>query len=199
MPGLGNDESSGLYSFQTELRMWNGTGYDTFGWDPDGDPSVEGSDHKWVDDYLAVVENVDMPAGTAVWIKIPTESLNATLTISGEVKTDSMTTTDVSAGFNLICNPFPGATSIQDIQPDANLPGLAYDEASGLYSFQTEMRVWNGTGYDTYGWDPDGDPSIEGSDHKWVDDYLAVVDLTIPVGHGFWIKTPTSGAISFKK
>ena len=193
MPGLDADNN---FAFQTEIRLWDGYNYDTYGWDPDGDPSIEGSDHKWVDDYLNVVENVTMSPGTAVWIKIPQSSAGSTLTIAGEVAEGTSTNVTIHSGFNLLSSPFPTATDIQSIQPGEGIPGL---DADNNFAFQTEIRIWDGYNYDTYGWDPDGDPSIEGSDHKWVDDYLNVVNKTIPVGQGFWIKTTGSGTITFSK
>ncbi len=192
MPGLDADNN---YAFQTEIRLWDGYNYDTYGWDPDGDPNTPNSDHKWVDDYLNVIENVSMGVGTAAWIKVPA-STEATLTVSGEVPEGTTTSVAIHSGFNLLSNPFPVATDIQSIQPSAEIPGL---DAENNYAFQTEIRVWDGYNYDTYGWDPDGDPNVPNSDHKWVDDYLNVVNVTIPMGHGFWIKTTENGSVTFSK
>ena len=191
LPGLDPDDG---YAAQTELRYWNGTGYETYGWDPDGDPSIEGSDHKWVDETLAVAD-FSIPVGNAVWIKIPANTQSEIL-LSGEVLAGDSATESVRAGFTLIANPFPSTIDIQQIQPSENLPGLDPDDG---YAAQTELRYWNGTGYDTFGWDPDGDPSIEGSDHKWVDETLAVAQKNIEIGKGFWIKTTQSGSVTISK
>ena len=177
-------------NFQTELRVWSGTGYDIYGWDSEGDPEVAGSDHKWVNGDLQVMA-FDIPVGEAVWIKSPAA---ASITLSGEVPEGTTQSQEIKVGFNLIANPFPVATSVQDIQLSDEIPGL--DEN---LNFQTELRVWSGTGYDIYGWDSEGDPEVAGSDHKWVNGDLQVVDVTIPMGQGFWIKSTTAGTVTFKK
>ena len=191
LPGLDPDDG---YAAQTELRYWNGTGYDTYGWDPDGDPNVDGSDHKWVDETLAVA-TLDIPVGSAVWIKIPS-STQSQILVSGEVKEGTSQTILLHDGFNLIANPYPTTIDIQEIQPSNELPGLDPDDG---YAAQTELRYWNGTGYDTYGWDPDGDPNVDGSDHKWVDEMLNVATKNIEIGKGFWIKTPNAGSVTISK
>ena len=75
-------------------------------------------------------------------------------------------------------------------------PGL---DADNGFAVQTELRYWDGTGYETYGWDSEGDPSVPDSDHKWVDEDLAVASRTIELGKGFWIKTPVAGTVTISK
>ena len=185
---VGLDEN---FAFQTELRVWGGLSYDTYGYDLEGDPNVAGSDHKWVDGDLNVV-SFDLPVGSAVWIKTP--DTTKTVTLSGEVPEGDTVEVPLRAGFNLVANPFPVATKIQDIQLSDDISGLNED-----FSFKTEIRIWGGLSYDTYGWDKEGDPEVAGTDHKWVDGDLNIVDVTIPVGHGFWIKTSEAGKVTFKK
>ena len=191
LPGLDADNG---YAVQTELRYWNGTGYDTYGWDPDGDPNIPNSDHKWVDEDLAVA-SFDMDVGTAVWIKVPTGT-TGNIVLSGEVPEGDSKEIQLRAGFNLIANPFPTAIDIQKIQAGATIPGL---DAENGYAVQTELRYWDGTGYETYGWDSEGDPNVPNSDHKWVDEDLVVATRTIELGKGFWIKTPVAGTVTISK
>ena len=182
------------YAVQTELRVWTGTGYNTYGWDAEGDPEVAGSDHKWVVPGDLTIASFDIPVGSAVWIKTPAEK---TVTLAGEVPSGDTQEVSISAGFNLIANPFPVEMSIQSIQLDDTFPGL---DADHDYAIRTELRVWTGTGYSTFGWDPEGDPEVAGSDHKWVTPGdLAILDTKIPVGSGFWIKSEVSGTITFTK
>ena len=108
---------------------------------------------------------------------------------------------ELSGGFTIIGSQFNlvGADTkdVQDfIDPSNDLPGL---DAENSYAAQTELQVWTGTGYRTYGWDPDGDPDVAGSDHKWVDEDLAVADVDILIGKGFWIKTPVAGKVTISK
>ena len=106
---------------------------------------------------------------------------------------------DLRNGFTIVGNQFLNVgADTKDIQelvaPDTDMVGL--DEN---LNFQTELRVWSGTGYDIYGWDSEGDPQFPGSDHKWVNGDLEVVNVTIPMGQGFWIKSTKAGTVTFKK
>ena len=106
---------------------------------------------------------------------------------------------DLRNGFTIVGSQFVNVgadtKNIQElVAPDTDMVGL---DAS--LNFQTELRVWSGTGYDIYGWDSEGDPEVAGSDHKWVNGDLQVVDVTIPMGQGFWIKSTTAGTVTFKK
>ena len=98
----------------------------------------------------------------------------------------------------MIANPFPEAIHIQNIQ-SSDLPGI--DPTT--YDFHTEIRIWNGGGYDTYGWsdaDDGTDINWEESNSKWLDQKQEnIVDVTIGIGEGFWIKTDAPGKITFTK
>ena len=133
--------------------------------------------------------------GEAVWIKTP-KGTSSTIVLSGEVPEGDSKEISVRKGFSLIANPFPSTISIQSVQPDENFPGL---DAENSYAPQSELQIWTGTGYQTFGWDPDGDPDVAGSDHKWVDEDLAVADVDILIGKGFWIKTPVAGKVTISK
>ena len=67
-------------------------------------------------------------------------------------------------------------------------------------NYDTELRVWNGRGYEYYGWSgTSGTDVLEDStlDNKWLNGDLEEEDTEIPVGHAVWIKTEAAGTITF--
>ena len=68
------------------------------------------------------------------------------------------------------------------------------------YKFKTRLQVWNGIGYDTYGWagdsgtEVDDDPSL---DYTWTDLGAEAVDDKIPIGAAVWIIAEKAGTITF--
>ena len=68
------------------------------------------------------------------------------------------------------------------------------------YKFKTTMRVWNGVGYDYYGWagdsgtEVDDDPDL---DYTWTDLDAEATNETIPIGGVVWIIAEKAGSITF--
>ena len=192
MPGLDADSM-----FQTELLVWNGQGYDTYGW-LDADDGTNNEVPEWNNSWLlydmSALAELEMNPGQGYWIK--SESAGD-VTFAGEVPSEATITTEVVAGFNLLSNPFPEAIPIQNVT-SADLPGLDADSM-----FQTELLVWNGQGYDTYGW-LDADDGTNNEVPEWNNSWLlydmsAQADVTIGIGKGFWIKPSQAASVTFTK
>ena len=192
----------GDYEFQSKLLSWTGTGYDTYGWYAEGDgtdPEVDWpeADAKWILFDQTDIADVNIKNGAGYWIQTMAAG---EVTVSGEVPTGDSASVEVKSGLNLISNPFPVATNIQDVKPSAEVPGLDAD-----YEFSTKLLRWTGTGYDTYGWYAEGDgtdPEVDWpeADAKWIlFDQTDIADVTLNVGEGFWIQTTGSGSITFSK
>ena len=182
---------SGLDSqgnFTSQIQIWEGDGYAFYGWAGYvGDATY---DYKWLNQ--STLEPVDLPApkGTAFWIKA---GAAADVTFSGEVATNETYTIQVSAGYNLLANPFPETISIQQIQSE-NLSGL---DAQG--NFTSQLQLWEGDGYAFYGWAGyTGDPAY---DYKWLNmsTLEPATGVNIDIGTGFWIKTGSNANIDFTK
>ena len=184
------------YKFATQMRIWNGDGYDFYGWagtsgtDVDDDPSL---DYTWTDLGAEAVTDVDLPANLGVWVNA---EKSGTLIASGEVVLEDVTI-DLEEGYNMVCNPFPQTVPVTSFGVlDASFAG--YDDD---YKFATQMRIWNGDGYDFYGWagtsgtDVDDDPSL---DNTWTDLGAEATDAVIPYGTAVWIKAEKAGKITFK-
>ena len=78
---------------------------------------------------------------------------------------------------------------------------------------QTQLRFWNGGGYDTYGWSgafsveneddaqemvDDGDlENITDLDYKWLSGFEDASDEEVPLVQGFWIYAKEEGSVIF--
>ena len=68
-------------------------------------------------------------------------------------------------------------------------------------NYDSEMRVWNGKGYTTYGWSgTSGTDVLENSslDNKWLNLDLELEETELPIGHAVWITAEKAGTITFK-
>ena len=192
LPGL-DDESA----FQTTLRLWNGRGYDTFGWlDADDGTAneVPAWNSKWLLYDMSDLATEEMPVGQGCWI---VTSEDSEIVIAGEVPAEATKEVQLASGYNLLCNPFPEQISIQQVQ-STDLPGL--DEES---AFQTTLRLWNGRGYDTFGW-LDADDGTANEVPAWnskclLYDMSDLAATNIKVGEGFWIVTTAASSVTFTK
>ena len=182
-------------TFKTTMRVWTGNGYTIYGWSGgSGTEYLEDAtmDNKWLNEDLELVDDV-ADAGFGFWIEA---GETGTITISGEVPSESSIETPLVAGFNLLANPYPGAVAIPNFgQLDSSFAGF-----DGEGTFATTMRVWTGNGYTIYGWSgTSGSEYLEDStmDNKWLNEDLELVEETIPFGTAVWIEAPASGKITF--
>ena len=183
--------------FQSELLVWNGQGYTTYGW-LDADDGTNNEVPEWNNSWLLYdmsdLASVNMTPGMGCWIK---SGADAVVSFKGEVPSATTVTQNLTAGFNLLSNPFPAALPIQAVQSD-DLPGLDDD---GM--FQTELLVWNGQGYTTYGW-LDADDGTNNEVPEWNNSWLLydmsdLANVTIDMGKGFWIKPATAASVVFRQ
>ena len=182
--------------FATEMRVWDGNGYDTYGWTGTSGTDVledESMDKQWLNFDLED-DGSTMAPGAAMWIKAGS---TGTLTVSGEVPEETTRTVNLAAGFNMLAYPYPMEVPISTFATlDTSMAG--FDEE---IIFATEMRVWDGNGYDTYGWTgTSGTGILEDSsmDNKWLNYDLEDNGDTLSFGEGFWIKAATPGTLTFK-
>ena len=193
MAGFDEDEI-----FATEMRIWDGNGYDTYGWSGTSGTDVyddSSYDNQWLDSITMEAIDTTAAAGSGFWIKAEKAG---TMTISGEVPTEPSVTIQLKPGFNMVANPYPGEVTISEFGTlSENMAGFDEDEI-----FATEMRVWDGNGYDTYGWSGTSGTDVYDDasyDNLWLDSItMEASDKTIPFGTAVWIKTDTTGSITFK-
>ena len=137
------------------------------------------------------VDGEEFVSGDGVWIKAEKAG---TVLVKGEVSSNNVV--QLAAGYNIVANPFPIDVPISSFGVlDSSFAG--YDDD---YKFKTTMRVWNGNGYDYYGWagtsgtEIDEDPSL---DNTWTDLEAEAVNGTIPAGVAVWINAEKPGTITF--
>ena len=139
----------------------------TYSWWPAAD-TVSGEKSGWVDGDTGDLAAINIDPGYSVLVEANDDS---TVTISGEVSTNTTTVVSVS-GFNFIGNASPVAIDIQDIQID-----VADEDVS--YVDNIQILDDGGATIATYSWWPAAD-TVSGTKSGWVDGDtgdLAVVEL----------------------
>ena len=154
----------------------------------------------WFDMATFAPADLDVENGSAVWIV--SEGANGVVTLSGEVPTNAVPVQLVT-GFNMVANPYPKATDVNDIFTVSGLTGFNWDtfESGGdtlliwdpaqqmyptefIYTGDTQTEAMAGMGI------PAG---------VWFDmATFAPAVQEIPVGGAFWIVTANGGTLTFK-
>ena len=107
----------------------------------------------------------------------------------------------LNAGWNMLGIQFVqvGQGEAMDLSTFAALnPEMAGFDEDG--NFATELQVWNGLGYDMFGWSGSSGTDVLDTpdlDNKWLNGDLEESDGTVLFGHGVWIKTDAAGTITF--
>ena len=181
--------------YATTMRVWTGNGYKTYGWSGTGmseffdDASL---DNKWLNNDMEE-DDTDMTASSGFWVNAATAG---TMIISGEVPSTATVSVQLTAGYNIIANPYPGAVKVADF-------GILESKFAGVNEdgdYATTLRIWTGNGYKTYGWSGTGmseffdDASL---DNKWLNNDMETDTETIPFGTAVWINAEQAGTITF--
>jgi hypothetical protein len=96
----------------------------------------------------------------------------------------------------LVANPFAAAVDIQDIvassdfSPEGTDWIRIYDESDGSYT----LAGWWGTGFGVY---EDADADEPCAEQGWGDGNQTIIEMTIPAGQGFWVKSVGGGTLTF--
>ena len=187
-------------NYINELHVWENGNYTKYGWSGISGTEYledESYDNQWLDDQLEIVDGASFPKAQGVWIRT---SSTGSVTIAGEVPTDSSVTIPLTEGWNMVANPFPGDAKVSTF-------GMLSEDMAGFDedgNYINELHVWENGNYTKYGWSGiSGTEYLEDEsyDYKWLDDQLEIVEdnIVIPFGHGVWIKTSSSGSITFTK
>ena len=182
----GMDPNTG--DFTTYLMPWTGSDYaqniywaGNVGWGED-------YDNKWLaGDWTPASRDFAESEGTWLW----TPSAGS-IKVCGEVVTTNVTV-QLTAGYNMICNPFPCTTTLASIVPSASMSGM--DGNTG--DFSSYIMPWSGSDYaqniywaGNVGWGED-------YDNKWLAGDWTQASRTFACGEGFWVYTPTACSVTF--
>ncbi|MDF7826955.1 hypothetical protein P4B35_23200 [Pontiellaceae bacterium B12227] len=149
-----------------QVYVYNGVTYDIYSYF---------TGYGWFDGGFAPAGGTVMSEGTSVWL---TGAPAAETIMSGEVPSAASVTNAVSAGFNLISNPYPVALKLDDIDLTAFVGG-------------EQVFVFNGLTYDIYSYF---------AGYGWFDGgFTPAGSVEIPVGQGFWLSMVGAGDLVFNK
>lgn len=152
------------------VYVWTGTGYEEYTW--------YGPVNGWYSKTFIPSGDVVLSEGTAVWLK--DGSSGAAPIMSGEVPSAASITNTVAAGFNLVANPYPVATTLDSI---SGAGGIAENDV---------IYVWTGMGYEEY--------TYYGLANGWYSKtFVPSGSVAVPVGVGFWLSSGAGGDIIFTK
>ena len=207
LPDMSADDE-GYPVWNAKFLAWNGGGYDTYYWTGSVGGALFEDDaynNVWVigDTGEGGIANAEMAIGDGIFLW--TSSENAAVTQSGEVATNATKSVSLSAGYNLVCNPFPESVPINSIS-FSGLPDMAADD-EGYPVWNAKFLAWNGGGYDTYYWTGSIGGSLFEDDsfnNVWVVGDTGeggVATASVGVGDAFfiWLKTANETKINFVK
>ena len=179
-----------------QILVSTATGYDfyyyiTDAWDANDKPL---NHDAWAFDGYECTAADLQALGNGFWFKAPVAASGATITVKGQVTSDTSKTVSFPAGeYAIIANPFPVDTCFADVTTTVV---TAYDDGD---SNCAQILVSTDSGYDFYyyitdAWDADDKPLNKDA---WGFDGYECVGVNVPAGASFWIKSGTAGSITF--
>ena len=183
-PGTGYGDGTDL------LRVWNpltGTYVYAYYWDNTVDENEISCGPGW-GDAGGIRSDIDIAAGQGYWL---TTVANASAAVAGEVlPIEDNKVSTVANKIDLLCNTFPAAINIQDVEPVSGISDWGLDQ----------LRLWNpdtGTYADAYYCSNTYDSMWNDHGPGWADCFWTRLDVPIAVGQGFWLTTYADAVVSF--
>ena len=147
----------------------------------------------WCDSAGNYINNVEVTPGAAFWVKDVAGS--GSLNIAGAVADEDEVTIECPKGFNLRGSPFPAACSINDTTK-MTVENIDSEYGDGIAFLKTapQLQIPSDGGYRVVWYLNDGYDALN-DNYKagWCDSAGNIVDATIIVGQGFWVKGPANG------
>ena len=156
----------------------------------------------WFDSSTFTKSDLVLENGDAFWVM--SSAANATVTIAGEVPTDANAVTLVQ-GLNMVANPYPKATKVNDLFTVTGLTGFDFTFATTagdtLMIWDQDAQAYLTTLYYTGDSDDSGLMAGFGLEPKtWFDSStFQTAETEIPAGGAFWIMSSGSGQLTFKE
>ena len=209
LPDMAYDESTDTLTWNANLLTWTGAGYMTYYWTGSiggelfGDESYN---NVWVVGEYGEggIADASTPIGNGCFLWTSGNGVNVQQ--AGEVGANATGTVSLSAGYNLVGNPFPEAVNIQDIS-FANLPDMEYDESTDTLTWNANLLTWTGAGYNTYYWTGSIGGDLFGDENYknvWVVGEYGeggIADVDINIGDAFfvWLRSGANVTATFTK
>lgn len=188
-----------------KLLAWTGIGYDIYYWSGATGLDLFGDanwDNKWLlNEGESVATGVAVLPGDGMFLQVNAAS---SATVAGEVVNSNSVDLALSAGYNLVGNPYPVSIDIQGLTT-TNFPDPVLDGETVVWGAQ--LLTWTGIGYNIYYWSGATGLELFGDaawDNKWLTNEGEAIasGVSLDVGDGafVWLKTGTTGAkITFSK
>ncbi len=183
---------------QIQVLNASGSGYNRYYYISDAYDANENEVEGWSDGNGDLAENA-INIGKGFWFKAPAAAVSgtATLTLNGQVNGNESGSVSFTANtFALAANPFPVATDLNNV----TVSGIVASTFDNMNSDAAQIQVLNasGSGYNRYYYISDAYDANENEVEGWSDGNGDLAEGgVIPVGAGFWLKSPTAGTISF--
>ena len=201
-------DGDGFPVWNAKFQTWNGGGYDDYFWTGSVGGTLFGDEaynNVWVIGEYGDGGVADVSPATGEGIFLWTSGNNVTVTQSGEVATNATKEVTLSSGYNLVCNPYPEAITIQDIE-FTGLPDMEVD-GDGFPVWNAKFQTWNGGGYDDYFWTGSVGGTLFGDEaynNVWVIGEYGdggIADASVGVGDAFfvWVRSANNTKIIFTK
>ncbi len=176
------------YQFTSYLMPWEGSGYgESIYWSGNTGMGAD-YDNKWLTPgWTPATCPISESEGTWIWTPSAT-----TVLVSGEVVTTNVTV-NLSAGYNMVCCPFPASMVLSAIVPAESMSGVD----TSTYQFTSYIMPWDGSGYgESIYWSGNTGMGAD-YDNKWLTPSWTPASKTFLPGEGFWIYTPTACQVTF--
>ena len=199
--GVDYDDDFDFWKTAPQIQVLNAVGgYDIYYYLNDGYVDDETFVEGWCDGAGTLVD-LDITPGTAFWVKVPGGDTDTTA--AGAVSSETAVNVAVPANkFTLLGNAFPIAVTLNGSAfTSEDIVGVDYDDDFNFWKTAPQIQVLNAVGgYDIYYYLNDGYVDDETFVEGWCDGAgTLVVDKTIGVGAGFWIKSAKAMSATFNK
>ncbi len=183
---------------QIQVRNAANTGYNLYFYISDAIDANDNEVEGWANGNGDLAEDA-INIGKGFWFKAPAAAISgtATLTLNGQVSGNASGAVTFTANtFVLGANPFPVAADLND-QTVSGIVACKFDNMN-TDAAQIQVRNAANTGYNLYFYISDAIDANDNEVEGWANGNGDLAGSgAIPVGAGFWVKSPTAGSITF--
>ena len=196
MSGIVACQFSKMNTDAAQIQFLNGNSYTPYYYISDAYDADENEVEGWADQNGDLADSA-INIGKGFWFKAPAAAISGTasLTLNGQVSGNASGAVAFTANtFVLGANPFPIATDL-NAQTVSGIVACKFDK---MNTDAAQIQVLNGNSYTPYYYISDAYDADENEVEGWANQNGDLVEGgVIPVGAGFWVKSPTAGSITF--
>ncbi|MBQ6341076.1 MAG: hypothetical protein IJI36_18225 [Kiritimatiellae bacterium] len=187
--------SAGLWeSMSTDapcIMIYNGSSYDYYYYISDAGENYD--ETGWADGDGNIVTATE-PVGSGLWLRIPEGMAeNGKITEAGKVESADTVTLTISQGLTLGSNPYPMSLDMSKVTTVGLAPGLWETMSTDAPC----LMIYNGSSYDYYYYISDAGENYD--ETGWADGDGNLVTTVASAGEAFWLRTSSTGTLTFSK